>query len=204
MHGKKDQKTAKSKSASNQEKDASKIPAQNKTCPPASSKSSRDQAANDSAHPPPEPFVSRRSKAAHKPADPLPSAPTTRVRRAARPGQARIIYRTESKAPIQSPLTRVRTFQVKEAQILGNFDGHPGDPLYAGMRRFPGTAAREVLVEETGEGTVEFQDRIASEDVKLTPVQPKEKRPVPTLEHGLDRVLFKYVTLFTALIIVPE
>ena len=54
---------------------------------------------------------------------------------------------------------------------------------------FPGTAAREIVSEEITPNDISA--KIWSESIEMAPIQPEEIRPVPTLEHGLDRVLFK-------------
>jgi hypothetical protein len=71
---------------------------------------------------------------------------------------------------------------------------HPADPTNA-YPEFPGTAAREVVREKANVSDLNHLERVSSEDIIMTPIHPKEQRPVPTLEHGLDRVLFKYPTL---------
>jgi hypothetical protein len=82
--------------------------------------------------------------------------------------------------------------------------GHPADPASA-IPAFPGTAAREIVRQvhhlEEGEemtkvgprkkGAVYNGVKIRAKDVEMRPIHPKDPRPVPTLEHGLDRVLFK-------------
>ena len=76
------------------------------------------------------------------------------------------------------------------SHIIAERKIHPADPTNA-YPEFPGTAVREV-VRETVESAEVNKQRLSSEDIIMTPIQPKEYRPVPTLEHGLDRVLFKY------------
>jgi hypothetical protein len=82
--------------------------------------------------------------------------------------------------------------------------GHPADPA-SGIPSFPGSAAREIvrqvqnLQEEEEETKVGPRKRgamysgvkVSARDVEMRPIHPKDPRPVPTLEHGLDRVLFK-------------
>jgi hypothetical protein len=125
-----------------------------------------------------EPIESRRSKNLEKADTPLPSAPTTRlVHKAPSPRKP---------AGKQRPLPRARSYVV--TQSLPDPKIHPADPINQ-FPEFPGTAAREIVSEEmkvNGLG-----QKLWSESIEMTPIQPKEFRPVPTLEHGLDRVLFK-------------
>ena len=123
---------------------------------------------------------SKRSKRLETPNDPLPSAPATRLR------AKWLRTRRVSSSPDESPLARARAYQV---QTPSDPKVHPGDPLNT-HNPFPGTAVREIVTEQAETG-LDRAPRVWSEDIKMTPVQPKEIRPVPTLEHGLDRVLFK-------------
>jgi len=125
-----------------------------------------------------EPIESRRSKNLEKADTPLPSAPTTRL-----------VHKAPSHrkpAGQQSPLSRARTYVI--TQTLPDPKIHPADPI-SQFPEFPGTAAREIVSEEMKANDI--GQKIWSESIEMTPIQPKEFRPVPTLEHGLDRVLFK-------------
>ena len=83
------------------------------------------------------------------------------------------------------------TRAVQATQIFADPKIHPADPLNSFVA-FPGSAAREITVQEATQSDLEHRERIWSEDITMMPIQPKEQRPIPTLEHGLDRVLFKY------------
>jgi len=125
-----------------------------------------------------EPIESRRSKNLEKADTPLPSAPTTRI-----------VHKAPSHrkpAGKQSPYLRARSYVV--TQTLPDPKIHPADPINQ-FPEFPGTAAREIVSEEMK--TNDISQKLWSESIEMTPIQPKEFRPVPTLEHGLDRVLFK-------------
>jgi hypothetical protein len=151
------------------------------TTPPESTPSSETKARL------PDLIQSNRSKQLEKPDIPLPSAPTTRLRsKYIRP--RRVLHSPDA----VSPLSRVRVYQA--VQTVGEPKIHPGDPIYT-PTAFPGTAVREIITEQPEVGDLDHRERIWSEDIKMTPIQPKEFRPVPTLEHGLDRVLFKYPLL---------
>ena len=154
---------------------------QRRTSEPAKSISSPE-----SEKPYSEQIQSRRSRALEKSDSPLPSAPTTHLRykpshisRKAPPTKTGI-----------SPLARA--YQVTQA--ISETKIHPGDPLFANAP-FSGSAVREIITEDVETGDSDTHERIWSEDIQMKPVQPPEIRPVPTLEHGLDRVLFKYVLL---------
>lgn len=131
---------------------------------------------------------SRRSKRLETPDIPLPSAPTTKLRTKPLRPTRRVIGSPDA----VSPLARARAYQV--TQTSSDPKIHPGDPINS-HDAFPGTAVRDIVTEEIQASELDHRDRIWSEDIKMTPVQPKELRPVPTLEHGLDRVLFKYLPL---------
>ena len=104
---------------------------------------------------------------------PLPSAPIIRI-----------VHKTSHprKSSPKRPLSRARTHVL--TQSLPDPKVHPADPINQ-FPEFPGTAAREIVTEEKD------GNRLWSESIEMTPIQSKEFRPVPTLEHGLDRVLFK-------------
>ena len=74
---------------------------------------------------------------------------------------------------------------------MPNTNIHPADPLNS-FTAFPGSAVREVVKEYEVPAELEHRERLWSEDIKMNPIPPSEVRPVPVLEHGLDRVLFKY------------
>lgn len=137
---------------------------------------------------------SRRSKNLEPSRDPLPSAPTTRLRRPF-PVKRKTTSFQKSKPPKVEPEVYTVSHITAERKI------HPADPTNA-YPEFPGTAVREVVHEKVESGEVNKQERLSSEDIIMTPIQPKEYRPVPTLEHGLDRVLFKYSLHATLLTIV--
>jgi hypothetical protein len=138
-----------------------------------------------------EPIRSRRAKNLDKDNTPLPSAPTTRILNKTS-HQVKRKLSLHWKATAKSPLNQIRAREYKLTQTVADPKIHPADPLNS-FSAFPGTAAREVITEQVVSNKLEHLERIWSEDIKLTPVQPKEKRPIPVLEHGLDRVLFKYV-----------
>src|SRR5579859_1105944 len=139
---------------------------------------------SETTPPVPDPIHSRRSKRLETPDIPLPSAPTTRLR------TKHLRPRRVSHSPdAVSPLARARAYQAVQTAFDPKI--HPGDPINT-HTAFPGTAVREIITEQVEVGDLDHRERIWSEDIKMTPIQPKEIRPVPTLEHGLDRVLFKY------------
>jgi hypothetical protein len=111
---------------------------------------------------------------------PLPSAPQTRLR-----------LPISLNAP-GSPLSQARIKAVEETQTLPQTQIHPADPINS-FASFPGSAVREVVKEFEEPGNLEHRERIWSEDIEMKAVQPLEVRPIPVLEHGLDRVLFKYL-----------
>jgi hypothetical protein len=132
---------------------------------------------------------SRRSKSLEPSHVPLPTAPTTRIRRLTpvkgKPG----LIKGRSKKPPFPPASYTVIRTVAEPKV------HPGDPTNA-FPEFPGSAVREVIREKADASELDHLERISSEDIIMTPIHPKEYRPVPTLEHGLDRVLFKYIPPF--------
>jgi hypothetical protein len=138
-----------------------------------------------------EPIRSLRAKNLDKDNTPLPFAPTTRILNKTS-HQVKRKVPLHWKATAKSPLNQIRAREYKLTQTVADPKIHPADPLNS-FPAFPGTAAREVITEQVVSNKLEHLERIWSEDIKLTPVQPKEKRPIPVLEHGLDRVLFKYV-----------
>ena len=147
-------------------------------------------AASDAAKPPSqsenhvtEPVQSLRSKKLEPSMLPLPSAPTTRLRRPS-PIKRKTTSFHKSKPPKVQPVAYTVSHIIAERKI------HPADPTNA-FPEFPGTAVREVVRETVESDEMNTQERLSSEDIIMTPIQPKEYRPVPTLEHGLDRVLFK-------------
>lgn len=140
--------------------------------------------AQDHEKPLPEPIQSRRSRALEKSHSPIPSAPATRLRHKP-PPVTRKLAATQTKAFV-SPLARA--YQV--TQGVPDSKIHPGDPLFANSG-YNGSAVREIVTQEAERRGSDNCERIWSEDIEMKPIQPPEFRPVPTLEHGLDRVLFK-------------
>ena len=129
------------------------------------------------------PIISRRTKQLELPDTPMPSAPQTRLR-----SKAAKLVRSEK-------VSYKVTHPVQESQQ------HPDDPANK-VPLFPGSAARKVIREVmkgAGKGSKKGKslrpspsERISAKDIQMKPIEPKEHRPVPTLEHGLDRVLFKF------------
>lgn len=101
----------------------------------------------------------------------------------------------------QSPLEQIRARV--DGRLVSDPKFHPYDPLNSFLG-FPRSAAREGIKNKANseETALDNLKKTWSEDIVMTPVQPKEFRPIPTLEHGLDRVLFKYVPFSKELTIV--
>lgn len=116
----------------------------------------------------------------------FPAAPITHIRK--------------TKVSRQSPLEQIRA---RVDELVSDPKFHPNDPLNSFLG-FPGSATRDgTKVKASSAQTIlEGLQKTWSEDIVMTPVQPKEFRPIPTLEHGLDRVLFKYVPFSTGLTVV--
>ena len=131
-----------------------------------------------------EPVLSRRLKKLANLELPVPSAPTTRLRR-------RSQFLKKQDPSLLSPLTQSRIKAIEQSQSIPDSDIHPADPLNS-FTAFPGSAVRDVVKEFSEPENLEHRERLWSEDIKMKPVQPPEIRPVPVLEHGLDRVLFKF------------
>jgi hypothetical protein len=124
------------------------------------------------------PVKSKRSLSFEATKMPFPTAPITRLRK--------------TKASRPSPLDLIRARM--DGQLVPDPKFHPADPLNSFLR-FPGSAKREdvEIKANSADETIFDEDKTTwSEDIVMTPIQPKEFRPIPTLEHGLDRVLFKY------------
>jgi hypothetical protein len=96
--------------------------------------------------------------------------------------------------PRHSPLEQIR--DRVDGSLVPDPKFHPNDPLNSFLG-FPRSATREGFKNKANseETVLDKLQKTWSEDIVMTPVQPKEFRPIPTLEHGLDRVLFKYVPL---------
>ena len=131
------------------------------------------------------PIISRRTKQLELPDTPMPSAPQTRLR---------------SKAAEIASYQPSKKVSYKVTQPVQGSQQHPDDPANK-VPLFPGSAARRVVREMMNEvnGSKKGKslrpspsERIAAKDIQMKPIEPKEHRPVPTLEHGLDRVLFKF------------
>lgn len=145
-----------------------------------------------------EPVLStRQQKNLETIAIPLPSAPRTRVRRPI-PKKHRQV---QLGPPPLSPLALARLKVSEAPEKLPDTGVHPGDPINS-FTGFPGTAVREVVKEAEETENLEHRERIWSEDIQMKAVAPLEERPVPVLEHGLDRVLFKHSQFSTILIVV--
>ena len=132
-------------------------------------------------NPPTELVQSRRSKNLEVTKSPLPSAPTIQLRKP--------LHLKRINVPIKNVVSKSQpTYKITRA--VAEPKVHPADPSVK-FPEFPGTAVREVVLENDGTVDLDNRERISIKDITMTSIQPKECRPVPTLEHGLDRVLFK-------------
>jgi hypothetical protein len=146
------------------------------------------------------PAMTRRIKDLENPKDPMPSAPPIFLNRWDRDHSPR--RRPQRDQHRDRPIEHV-SYQI--THVIQEQVGHPADPA-SGIPAFPGSAAREIVrqVQHLQEEEVETKVgprkrggtyngvRISAKDVEMKPIHPKDPRPVPTLEHGLDRVLFKF------------
>ena len=150
--------------------------------PPSIPKSKRAQSEDGSTT---FPIISRRTKQLELPDTPLPNAPQIRLRRK--------VAKLASRRPNEKVSSKVIR-PVQEPQ-------HPGDPEND-VPALPGRFSSETLRDLQGNGSKKGKKgrflrpsplgRISAQDIQMKPIQPKEHRPIPTLEHGLDRVLFKF------------
>lgn len=119
---------------------------------------------------------SRRTKTLEHDTSPLPSAPTTRIR-----------SKTFSKKENASPRRKSTS-----SSLVTKLRKNESQQTIPSSQIQRGTSSEESTCEQADLPKIE---RIWSESIEMTPVKPQEQRPIPTLEHNLDRVLFKYLTL---------
>jgi hypothetical protein len=119
---------------------------------------------------------SLRAKTLEQDTSPLPSAPTTRIRNKTFSKKEKASHRRKSTSA--SLVTKLRKNESKKTI--------PTSQIQRGISPEESTCEQAELPKI---------ERIWSESIEMTPVKPQEQRPIPTLEHNLDRVLFKYLTL---------
>ena len=150
-------------------------------------------------------FLSRRLRALEQEEDntPIPSAPRTLLRlpnTSPSPLKVSRLQRTTAPSPITvTPFSPFQRTKYIVAQIIKESSSPTTTKRITAVRGAadePAQNDEDLPAEGTsgqvlGDGTE--TGRLRPEDIKMVPVKPLVERPVPTLEHGLDRVLFKYL-----------